>query len=138
MNDFNPGIQADGLFWTVAVPDDSVDVHPGAGTARFTLTVSGTEVQNGFGQALISVPALLAGRIAGAAVVSLAMACWCAANAGGGVTGGVVRAMLLYNSLMLALLLYARMGLGLLGIALWPAIIVHVLMAVWCVLGLKS
>ena len=38
MNDFNPGIQASGLFWTVAVPDDSVDVHPGAGTARFALS----------------------------------------------------------------------------------------------------
>ena len=91
-----------------------------------------------FGQALISVPALLGGRIAGAAVVSLAMACWCAAIAGAGATGGVVRAMLLYNSLMLALLLYARMGLGLFGIALWPAVIVHILMAGWCVLRLKS
>ena len=38
MNDFNPGIQPSGLFWTVAVPDDSVDVHPGAGTARFALS----------------------------------------------------------------------------------------------------
>jgi hypothetical protein len=38
VNDFNPGIQPSGLFWTVAVPDDSVDVHPGAGTARFALS----------------------------------------------------------------------------------------------------
>ena len=38
MNDFNPGIQPSGLFWTVAVPDDSVEVHPGAGTARFALS----------------------------------------------------------------------------------------------------
>ena len=38
MHDFNPGIAASGLFWTVAVPDDSVDVHPGAGTARFALS----------------------------------------------------------------------------------------------------
>jgi hypothetical protein len=37
VNDFNPGIAASGLFWTVAVPDDSVDVHPGAGTASFAL-----------------------------------------------------------------------------------------------------
>ena len=38
VNDFNPGIAASGLFWTVAVPGDSVDVHPGAGTARFALS----------------------------------------------------------------------------------------------------
>lgn len=38
MNDFNPGIAASGLFWTTAVPDDSIDVHPGAGTARFALS----------------------------------------------------------------------------------------------------
>jgi hypothetical protein len=37
VNDFNPGIAASGLFWTVAVADDSVAVHPGAGTARFAL-----------------------------------------------------------------------------------------------------
>ena len=38
VNDFNPGVVASGLFWTVAVPDNSVDVHPGAGTARFALS----------------------------------------------------------------------------------------------------
>jgi hypothetical protein len=37
VSDFNPGIAASGLFWTVAVADDSVEVHPGAGTARFAL-----------------------------------------------------------------------------------------------------
>jgi hypothetical protein len=39
VNDFNPGIdKTTGLFWTVAVPDDSVDVSPGSGRARFALT----------------------------------------------------------------------------------------------------
>jgi len=38
VNDFNPGIAPSGLFWTVAVSDDSVEVHPGAGTARFALS----------------------------------------------------------------------------------------------------
>jgi hypothetical protein len=38
VNDFNPGIAPSGLFWTVAVPDDSIEVHPGAGTARFALS----------------------------------------------------------------------------------------------------
>jgi len=37
--DFNPGIDPQsGLFWTTAIPDDAIDVHPGAGTARYALT----------------------------------------------------------------------------------------------------
>jgi hypothetical protein len=35
--DFNPGIAPSGLFWTEAIPGDAVDVHPGAGTARYAL-----------------------------------------------------------------------------------------------------
>ena len=107
------------------------------GTALALLLLPAIVFEFLFGQALSSVPALLGGRIAGAALVSLAVASWSAAKGGAGTTGGIVRAMLLYNSLMLALLLYARMGLGLLGIALWPAVIVHILMAGWCVLRLK-
>jgi hypothetical protein len=38
VNDFNVGIAPSGLFWTVAVSDDGVDVHPGAGTATFALS----------------------------------------------------------------------------------------------------
>jgi hypothetical protein len=38
VNDFNPGIAPSGLFWTGAVPDNAVEVHPGAGTARFALS----------------------------------------------------------------------------------------------------
>jgi hypothetical protein len=36
--DFNPGVADSGLFWTLAIPDDSVEVHPGAGTARYALS----------------------------------------------------------------------------------------------------
>ena len=107
------------------------------GTALALLLLPAIVFELLFGQTLSSVPALLGGRLAGAALVSLAVASWCAADGGVSITGGLVRAMLLYNSLMLALLLYARMGLGLLGIALWPAVIVHILMGGWCVLGIK-
>ena len=33
INDFNPGIAPSGLFWTMAIPDGSVDVNPGKGRA---------------------------------------------------------------------------------------------------------
>jgi hypothetical protein len=38
VNDFNPGIEASGLFWTTPVADNAVEVHPGAGTAHFALS----------------------------------------------------------------------------------------------------
>lgn len=56
MNDFNPGIAASGLFWTVAVPDDSVDVHPGAGTARFALSDSDTRDFHNIGNSIMGGP----------------------------------------------------------------------------------
>ena len=56
MNDFNPGIQPSGLFWTVAVPDDSVDVHPGAGTARFALSNFATRDFHNIGNSVMGGP----------------------------------------------------------------------------------
>ena len=56
MNDFNPGIQASGLFWTVAVPDDSVEVHPGAGTARFALSNFATRDFHNIGNSVMGGP----------------------------------------------------------------------------------
>ncbi len=35
MHDFEPGIAASGLFWTIAVPPSAIDVSPGSGRARF-------------------------------------------------------------------------------------------------------
>jgi hypothetical protein len=37
IHDYEPGIAPNGVFWTIAVPDDSVDVKPGAGRARFAM-----------------------------------------------------------------------------------------------------
>lgn len=36
-HDFNPGISANGVFWTVAIPKSAVDVHFGAGEASMAL-----------------------------------------------------------------------------------------------------
>ena len=56
MNDFNPGIAPSGLFWTVAVPDNSVDVHPGAGTARFALSDFQTRDFHTIGNSIVGGP----------------------------------------------------------------------------------
>ena len=56
MNDFNPGIAPSGLFWTVAVPDNSVDVHPGAGTARLALADFQTRDFHTIGNSILGGP----------------------------------------------------------------------------------
>lgn len=38
VHDYNPHIDSNGVFWTVLVPHNSVEMHLGAGHARFQLT----------------------------------------------------------------------------------------------------
>jgi hypothetical protein len=49
----------------------------------------------------------------------------------------LIAAMLLYNVATAAALAFAGIGLRLHGIALWPAVVLHAAMAVWCVACLR-
>jgi hypothetical protein len=79
---------------------------------------------------------LVAARIAGAALVALAIACWQARNGErGSSASGVVEAMLFYNFASAVVLVYAGIRLGLNGSLLWPAIVLHLCLGGWCVLN---
>ena len=85
------------------------------------------------GEALDTPAALVVARIAGAALLSLGVACWLARNdAQGRAARGLVSAILLYNVAAVALLVYAGMVARLPGVGLWPTVVLHVAMAVWC------
>ena len=80
---------------------------------------------------------LVAGRIAGAALVALAIACWQARNGERGSSStGVVEATLFYNFVATILLVYAGTRLDLHSALLWPAIVLHFCLGVWCLLSL--
>ena len=38
IHDLNPGIKPDGLFWTIAIPDEGIEVHLGEGVASMQAT----------------------------------------------------------------------------------------------------
>ena len=90
------------------------------------------------GSALESPGGPVIGRVLGAALISLGMACWFAHDEAQGRTEkGLVAALLLYNIAAASLLGYARFGLGLPGVGLLPAVILHSALAVWCVACLR-
>jgi hypothetical protein len=106
------------------------------------------------GLALIAVPAIVVrlllgaeifgasiplGRVAGAALLALGVACWLAHDdTQSRAARGLVVAMLTYNLVATAVLAFAGIGLGLHGVALlWPAVVVHAAMGAWCVACLR-
>jgi hypothetical protein len=83
--------------------------------------------------AFLDAPALIVGRIAGAALLSLSVACWMARDDGPSrALRGLIAALLLYNCAALAVLAHAGAVMGLVGVLLWPAVALHAARAVWC------
>jgi len=80
---------------------------------------------------------LVAGRIAGAALAAIAVACWQARNGErGSPATGVVEAILFYNFAAALVLVYAGIRLELRSAMLWPAIVLHLGLGAWCFLNL--
>jgi len=89
------------------------------------------------GSGLDTPAAVTLGRLAGAALFALGVACWfarhdvrsCAAR-------GLASAMVLYNLGAVVILGVAGTQLRPVGVALWPVVVLHAAMTVWCVTSL--
>lgn len=82
--------------------------------------------------------ALIVGRMTGAALLSLGVACWLAREDGASRAGrGLIAAMLLYNVAAVAVLAHAGAGVRLAGILLWPTVALHAALAVSCLASLR-
>jgi hypothetical protein len=77
---------------------------------------------------------LVVARATGAATLALGAACWLARNdERSRAVAGLVAALLLYNVAVAAVLSHAGIGLGLSGVGLWPTVVLHAALAIWCV-----
>jgi hypothetical protein len=105
-----------------------------AGVGIGLLAVPSVVAQVLLGAPLEAPAALTVARVAGAALLALGVACWLAASdAQSCAARGVVSAIVIYNLGATIILGAAGIQLDRAGIALWPAVILHVIMTVWCV-----
>jgi hypothetical protein len=90
------------------------------------------------GAPLEAAPALTVARVGGAGLLALGVACWLARDdTQSPAARGLVTAMLLYNAAAVAVLGFAGIGFGLHGLALWPVVVLHALMTLWCLAWLR-
>ena len=76
---------------------------------------------------------LFAARLGGAAIITVAICCWKARGFEIPQAAiGVVTAMLFYNFAAAAVLVYAGVRLSLQSPFIWPAIVAHAVLGVWC------
>jgi hypothetical protein len=79
-----------------------------------------------------TVDTLFVGRIAGAALLAIGVACWMARNdARTPAQLGLLTGILIYNAAASILLAYAGAVLKMVGVLLWPTVALHVILAIW-------
>lgn len=84
-----------------------------------------------FGSAVEVSPAIGITRLTGVALLSLGAGCWWARNdERSAASRAIVRALLIYNAGVLALVVFG--GLGALGLPQWAAVAIHGVMGIWC------
>ncbi len=81
--------------------------------------------------------ALVIGRVGGAGLLALGVACWFARDdRGSRAQHGLLWAMLVYNVGACAVLAFAGAVSSTAGIALWAGVALHAGMTIWCALSL--
>jgi len=90
------------------------------------------------GAPLDTLDALTVARIGGMALLTLGAAFWLArGDAQCRASKGLVAAMVLYNLGATFILAAVGIGSGRVGVALWPAVVLHIAMTAWCIMSVR-
>lgn len=107
-------------------------IEAGAGLALLALPSASTMLL--LGTPLESAAAVSIARVGGAGLLALGTACWLVrSDTESKASRALVVAMLVYNFLVAAVLALASLGSGLQGALLWPAVVLHTAMGIWCI-----
>jgi hypothetical protein len=80
-----------------------------------------------------TVDTLFVGRLVGAALLAIGIACWIArTDALTPAQLGLLTGILIYHVVVAMLLAFAGAVLKMIGVLLWPAVVLHAILAVWC------
>jgi hypothetical protein len=82
--------------------------------------------------------AIVVGRVGGAALLAIGLVCWLQRELGRGVQTGLLMGLLVYNAVVGILLVYTAKVDDTRAIGLWPAVVLHSLLAIWCIVSLRK
>ncbi|HQR94850.1 MAG TPA: hypothetical protein PLZ97_15970, partial [Sediminibacterium sp.] len=82
------------------------------------------------GTTLIDPTAFLLAKLAGVALITIGLACWFSRTEL--LSKVMVKAMLGYNLFSISLLVYSALIENLYGQGLWPAVLLHLGLVIWC------
>jgi hypothetical protein len=83
--------------------------------------------------------AIFVGRLTGAALLAIGIASWMArADTRTPSHLGLLTGILIYNAAASMLLAFGGAVLKMVGVLLWPAVALHMVLAVWCFISLRS
>lgn len=109
------------------------------GAGLFLLSLPAVPFNLLFGLKQVAPETLLVGRVAGAALLAIGIASWQARNDNRTPAQlGLLMALVIYNLAATSLLTFSGTILKMAGMALWPAILLHAVLAVWCIACLKK
>lgn len=107
------------------------------GTGFALLVVPSLTAELLLGEGLSWPQALVVARVAGAALISVGVACWLGRNGEHRAQSCLVAGMLIYNLAVPIVLLHGWIALSLEGLGLWPASLLHTGLAIWCLVSLR-
>jgi len=110
-----------------------------AATGLILISLPAFPIELLLGIVIAAPAALVIARLAGLALLVIGIVCYLARHdQTSSASRGVVMGILIYNIGVAALLAYAGFALKLAGLLLWPVVVLHTALAVWCVGCLKS